>query len=725
MIPAVADPPKRVCDGVITVNVTFYPDLMPPIPSQPQEPLFRGGSLGDKNRPGRNLPVPVTRSKRTEESSREPSTTGSEVPEMESQCFDCVCGRSFSSARGRNIHRGKMKCSWQAESSVDLASVSTSEAPGPVDNHSARDIKALLAENISFEPPSGRSEKIKWPAANDKMWEKFDLVVVGKLKEIQEGKTFQDRMNLHCKVVYEEGREMFGCVDNKCGKKMVPSYTNRRKKLIEKLIDERRGLRRSLRMATTNIDKNHFQTLLKTLAQKLSKLRVAEKRREKQRTLRKQRGLFKKDPYRTIKGILTPEPVGELICTKEEIDMHLKQTYGDTLRHIPLGILNGLPDNAPNPSHSFNMKMITWKEHESIIKKARSKSAPGNNGISYLVYKRCPGISKNLWNLNRTAFRNGFYPNNCRHFEGVYIPKENGNFTPETGRPISLGNVQGKIYLAVLAKRLTQYAIENSYVDLTVQKGGVPDVKGCIEHFGAIWEIIKDARIGKKDLAIVWLDFANAYGAVPHVLIARALRFYNVPQKIIDIILLYFSGVFGRFSSRTVTSGWQKFEIGIFMGCVISVILFVLCMNLSDVYLRNRVPRAIQYMKDETLISLLRLFMDDSCLTCVKIQDMQTLLNIFQEFVLWARWKLKSSKSRALVLAAGNLIKWYVDEVNEQSLSLGGEIIPNVCEKPIKFLGRWIRGILNDKTIIDETKAELKDFVEHISGICTMGKVET
>ena len=84
-----------------------------------------------------------------------------------------------------------MKCSWQAESSVDLASVSTSEAPGPVDNHSARDIKALLAENISFEPPSGRSEKIKWPAANDKMWEKFDLVVVGKLKEIQEGKTFQ------------------------------------------------------------------------------------------------------------------------------------------------------------------------------------------------------------------------------------------------------------------------------------------------------------------------------------------------------------------------------------------------------------------------------------------------------------------------------------------------------------------------------------------------------
>ena len=81
------------------------------------------------------------------------------------------------------------------------------------------------------------------------------------------------------------------------------------------------------------------------------------------------------------------------------------------------------------------------------------------------------------------------------------------------------------------------------------------------------------------------LDLANAYGAVLHLLILKALRFYNVPDKIIKIIVVYFAGVYGRFFSRLVTSNWQKFEIGIFMGCVISVIIFVLCMNLSDEYL--------------------------------------------------------------------------------------------------------------------------------------------
>ena len=73
----------------------------------------------------------------------------------------------------------------------------------------------------------------------------------------------------------------------------------------------------------------------------------------------------------------------------------------------------------------------------------------------------------------------------------------------------------------------------------------------------------------------------------PHLLILKALRFYNVPDKIIKIILVYIAGVYGRFSSRMVTSRWQKLEIGIFIRCVISVIIFVLYMNLSDEYLKG------------------------------------------------------------------------------------------------------------------------------------------
>ena len=282
-----------------------------------------------------------------------------------------------------------------------------------------------------------------------------------------------------------------------------------------------------------------------------------------------------------MKGILEPSPVGQLKCTKEELDGHLSNTYSDASRAVPLGILDGLPETAPSPTVEFDLRNITKKEFDEVVKKARGKSAPGNNGIPYTVYKRCPGISQNLWHLLRGGFKGEQYPDNCRYFEGIYIPKADGDFGPSTGRPISLGNIQGKIYLAVLANRLTNFVVSNGFVDLSVQKGGVPGVHGCTEHFGAMWEVLKDAKMKKRDLSVVWLDLANAYGAVPHLLIVKALRFYHVPEKIINIILKYFSEVYGRFSSKTVTSDWQQFEIGIFMGCVISVILFVMCMNLS------------------------------------------------------------------------------------------------------------------------------------------------
>ena len=115
-----------------------------------------------------------------------------------------------------------MKCSWQAENSLDLESVISSEEPGLVENHSARDIRFLLAESSSLEPPSGRSEGIKWPAANNKEWEEFDGIVVGKLKDLQKG-TFQDRMVLHCNVIYEVGRERFGCKEGSSGGEDGPS----------------------------------------------------------------------------------------------------------------------------------------------------------------------------------------------------------------------------------------------------------------------------------------------------------------------------------------------------------------------------------------------------------------------------------------------------------------------------------------------------------------------
>ena len=126
------------------------------------------------------------------------------APCVGEQRFDCVCRKSFSSLKGRNIHRGRMKCDWVPDNSYGLAPVNTRETLSPDENHSAKDIHRLLSEKHGISPPAGRNEKISWPASNDKAWEEFDKRVCEKLKVAQKDKPFQEKMKVHCEIVYEE-----------------------------------------------------------------------------------------------------------------------------------------------------------------------------------------------------------------------------------------------------------------------------------------------------------------------------------------------------------------------------------------------------------------------------------------------------------------------------------------------------------------------------------------
>jgi len=47
----------------------------------------------------------------------------------------------------------------------------------------------------------------------------------------------------------------------------------------------------------------------------------------------------------------------------------------------------------PEPEVPFDMKEPALYEIKELLKKTRSKSAPGPNGIPYKLYKNCPGVS--------------------------------------------------------------------------------------------------------------------------------------------------------------------------------------------------------------------------------------------------------------------------------------------------------------------------------------------
>ena len=111
------------------------------------------------------------------------------------------------------------------------------------------------------------------------------------------------------------------------------------------------------------------------------------------------------------------------------------------------------------------------------------------------------------------------------------MPKEKDSRKIDQFQPISLLNVEGKIFFGVIAKRMMRFVINNRYVNTSIQKAGVPRFPGCIEHTVLLWERIKMAKNNKTtELHVIWLDLENAYGSVRHQLLEKAMEFFWIPE---------------------------------------------------------------------------------------------------------------------------------------------------------------------------------------------------
>ncbi|CAC5417464.1 unnamed protein product [Mytilus coruscus] len=348
----------------------------------------------------------------------------------------------------------------------------------------------------------------------------------------------------------------------------------------------------------------------------------------------------------------------------------------------------------------------------STLKKARAASAPGPNGIPYRVYKNCPNLAKQLWRLIKVIWRRYRLPDEWLKSDDCFIPKEEDSKELKQFRTISLLNVEGKVCLAILAKRVTTYMLENNYIDTSVQKGGVPGVPGCLEHTIVLTKIIQAAKENKGDLTVLWLDLANAYGSIPHKLVDLTLKKYHIPGKVREMLQHYFNNFIMMFTVADYTTAWQRLEVGIITGCTISVVLFSAAMNLL-VKSAEKMSRG-PVMSSGVSQPPARAFMDDMAITAKSVLEGKWMLQDLGELIDWARMKFKPSKSRSLILKKG--------KVQDRKIRIGGDIIPTIMEKPVKSLGKWFRDSWNVRERVDEMVSQAGKWMDIIDKSGLPGK---
>ncbi|KAI8490092.1 hypothetical protein Bbelb_321620 [Branchiostoma belcheri] len=461
-------------------------------------------------------------------------------------------------------------------------------------------------------------------------------------------------------------------------------------------------------------EKQGLEELQSKARLKLAALRRAEKQRAKRKEREKARRSFFENPHRFTKKLFEQSKSGVLNVPKKDMEDHLRGVYSDKLREAPMPNIEGLV-RPSQPGVEFDVSEPKLSEVVKFIDKARTASAPGPNGVPYKVYKKCEQLRKRLWKLLKVVWRQDVVPLSWNKADGVYIPKEENSSTLGQFRPISLLNIEGKIMFGVLAGRLASFVLENGLVNTSVQKAGVPGFPGCLEHSSMIWHTIQTAKKSRRNLSVVWLDLANAYGSVPHALIKFAMQFLWVPEKVTNYIMLYYDNFYMRFSTSEYTTGWQGLEVGIPMGCAISPILFVLAMEVITRAAERMGPGNSLEGSEE--LSPIRAFMDDLTLLNPNTKVSQKLLDRLDELMVWARMKFKTKKSRSLVLKQGRLCDY-------NFVLLGGEKIPSIQEQPVKSLGRWYSEDLKDTKRVQETANLISESLVAIDNCGLPGKLK-
>ncbi|TWW53206.1 hypothetical protein D4764_0188330 [Takifugu flavidus] len=179
--------------------------------------------------------------------------------------------------------------------------------------------------------------RVKWPKAVEKRERETVNNDLTKILEQQIG-TAEVKLERMGKIIYHYGVERFGVQLRRSGEATTVPAKSRRQQEIERLVKERRQLRKQWKKAS-DAEREGLQLLEGEIKTRLATLRKAENLRKLRKKKERTRTQFFKNPSKkSLKDLFAPEKSGTLKATRQEVEEYMEKVHQDTKRHEQLTI---------------------------------------------------------------------------------------------------------------------------------------------------------------------------------------------------------------------------------------------------------------------------------------------------------------------------------------------------------------------------------------------------
>lgn len=127
-------------------------------------------------------------------------------------------------------------------------------------------------------------------------------------------------------------------------------------------------------------------------------------------------------------------------------------------------------------------------------------------------------------------------PTSWQRAGGILIPERSASSVRS-----ALYTSRKKIFFSVVHK-LAGFLQRNNLIDISIQRARISGFSGCVDA-SVIWYEIQVAKREGKDLHVVFLDLANAFGSVPHNLLWTAFDYFRVPPALTTLVKAHFQDI--------------------------------------------------------------------------------------------------------------------------------------------------------------------------------------
>jgi len=176
------------------------------------------------------------------------------------------------------------------------------------------------------------------------------------------------------------------------------------------------------------------------------------------------------------------------------------------------------------------LSYLTRETFDRCLAQMPNRKAPGPNGLPAECIKHAPREYHDLlYDSFRLFLATGRAPQAWKHSETILLFKKSDPTALKNWRPIGLGDSAGKLYHAVLADCLYRLATEAGL--LSDSQHGFRRDKNCHQALTYVLSVFEDAHACKRPLYAAYLDFADAFGSIPHARIAEVFRLLGSPSR--------------------------------------------------------------------------------------------------------------------------------------------------------------------------------------------------